>query len=189
MLTCRNKREYPSHCRGLSALLNSLWFTMALSGCLQLTLVPSSSNWLSMTPTLALTGSLRLLMALSGSYWISPCLSLALCDSHSGSHWLSFWFTLALSGSLLLSMQLPFWNLDACFWWIWYWVFFNWTIIFEHEHFVKAGWIYWKVSMNKFELEQRQLPHDNWNNPRTSEPTTWTRCIRWICSRMTMEFV
>ena len=48
---------------------------------------------------LALTCSLRLSLALSGSYWISPCLSMALCDTHSGSLWLP----LAPSGSNLLS--------------------------------------------------------------------------------------
>ena len=47
-----------------------------------------------------LTCSFRLSLALFGSYWTSPCLSLALCDSHSGSHWLS----LPLAGILWPSL-------------------------------------------------------------------------------------
>ena len=52
--------------------------------------------------SLALTATLWHTLALSGSYWISPCLSMALCDFHSGSHCHSlaysgpFWLTIAL---------------------------------------------------------------------------------------------
>ena len=59
----------------------------------------------------ALTYSLRLSLAVSGSYWISPCLSMALCDSHSGSLWLSLplsgilWPSLAHNCSLISRIQ------------------------------------------------------------------------------------